>query len=140
MDNYLFNLKFRVSKTRLKMLCHVGLICTIYCITDMICTVACQDIELVWFLGSFHLLLFLNYVNKAISQKLIIKFGVRDFQRKVEFLTTTVIIFSINNITCCTYFNPLMPGGSKRSNILKQTYSQKQLFILSLYDLLSPPA
>ena len=27
-----------------------------------------------------------------------------------------------------------MPGGSKRSNILKQTYSQKLLFILSRYD------
>ena len=32
-----------------------------------------------------------------------------------------------------------MPGGSKRSNILKQTYIQKPLFILSMYDLLLPP-
>ena len=30
-----------------------------------------------------------------------------------------------------------MPGGRKRSNILKQTYSQKLVFILSMYDLLS---
>ena len=37
MDNYLFNLKFTVSKTGLKMLCHVALIYTIYCITNMTC-------------------------------------------------------------------------------------------------------
>ena len=39
----------------------------------------------------------------------------------------------------CTNFSPLMPGGSKRQNILQQTYSQKLLFILSMYDLLLPP-
>ena len=50
MDNYLFNLKFTVSKTGLKMLCPVALICTIYCITHMICTVAYQEIDVVsWF-------------------------------------------------------------------------------------------
>ena len=38
MCNYLFNLKFTLSNTGLKMLCHVALICTINCITDMICT------------------------------------------------------------------------------------------------------
>ena len=65
MDNYIFNLKFTVSKTRLKMLCRVALICTIYCITDMICAVACQEIEVVRFLGSFHFCLFLNYVNQT---------------------------------------------------------------------------
>ena len=65
MDNFLFNLKFTVLKSGLKMLCQVALICTIYCITDMICTVACQDIEVVRFLGSFHLCLFLNYVNQT---------------------------------------------------------------------------
>ena len=32
-----------------------------------------------------------------------------------------------------------MQGGSKRSNILKQTYSQKLLFILSRYDLFLRP-
>ena len=32
-----------------------------------------------------------------------------------------------------------MPGGSRRSKILKQTYSQKLLSILSMYDLLLPP-
>ena len=29
MDNYLFNLKFTVSKTGLKILCHVASICSI---------------------------------------------------------------------------------------------------------------
>ena len=69
-DNYLFNLKFTVSKTELKMLCHAALICTIYCITDMICTLACQGIELVRFLGSFHLCLFLNYVKQTSKSSL----------------------------------------------------------------------
>ena len=32
-----------------------------------------------------------------------------------------------------------MQGGSKMSSILKQTYSQKLVFILSMYDLLLPP-
>ena len=53
---------------------------------------------------------------------------------KDKFLTTMVIIFYINNKTCCTYFTPLMPGGSEKSNI-----SQKLLFILSMYELLLPP-
>ena len=57
-----------------------------------------------------------------------------------KFLTTTVIIFFVNNKGSCTYFNPLMPGGSKRSNILKETYSKKLLFILNMYDLLLPSA
>ena len=65
MDNYLFNLKFIVSKTGLKMLCHVALICTIYCITGMICTVTCLEIEVVRLLGSFHRFLFLSYANQT---------------------------------------------------------------------------
>ena len=57
---------------------------------------------------------------------------------KDKFLITTVIIFFVNNKRSCTYFNPLMPGGSKRSNILKETYSKKLPFILNMYDLLLP--
>ena len=64
-DDYLFNQKFAVPKTGLKILCHVALICTIYCVTDMICTVASQEIEVVRFLGSFHLYLFLNYFSQT---------------------------------------------------------------------------
>ena len=45
MDNYLFNRKFTVSKTGLKVLCHVALICTIDCITNMICTVAVSRLK-----------------------------------------------------------------------------------------------
>ena len=65
MDNCIFNLKFTVSKTRLKMLCHVALICTIHSIIDTICIVAYQEIEVVMFLGSSHRCLLLNYVNQA---------------------------------------------------------------------------
>ena len=32
-----------------------------------------------------------------------------------------------------------MSGGSQRKNILKETFSKKFLFILSMYDLLLPP-
>ena len=70
MDNYLLNLKFTVSKAGLKILCHVALICAIFCIADMICTVACQEIEVVRFLGLFHLFLFLNYVNQTTKSNL----------------------------------------------------------------------
>ena len=36
MDDYLFNLKFTLSKTGLKMLCHGESISTIHCITETI--------------------------------------------------------------------------------------------------------
>ena len=84
MANYLFNLKLTMSKTELKMLFHFALISTIYCMTDVICTVACQEIKVVRFLGSFYLCLFLDHVNqttKSNYQK-IIRFRVRDFQNK----------------------------------------------------------
>ena len=49
----------------------------------MICTVACQEIELVRLLDSFHPYLILNFVHrKAIHQKTIIRFGVPGFQNK----------------------------------------------------------
>ena len=70
MDNYLCNLKLTVSKTRLKMLCHVALICTIYCITNMIYTVACKEIKVVRFRGSLHFCLLLSYVNQTTKNNL----------------------------------------------------------------------
>ena len=100
MDNYLFNRKFIASKTRLKMLCHVALICTIYCITDMICTVACQEIEVVRFLGSFHLCLFLSYVNHTTKSRKIIRKLSSDSEYRIsitedKFLITRIIVFLI---------------------------------------------
>ena len=50
--------------------CHVALICTTYYITNMICTVACQEIEVVRFLGSLHLCLFFNYVSQTTRSNL----------------------------------------------------------------------
>ena len=44
------------------------------------------------------------------------RFEVPDFQNKDKFLITTVIILFSNNKTHCTYLNPLMPGGNKRSS------------------------
>ena len=61
-DNYLFKLKLTASKTRLKMLRHAALI--------MICTGVCHEIEVVRFLGLFHLCLFLNYVNQTTKSNL----------------------------------------------------------------------
>ena len=61
MDNYLFNLKFTVSRKcyGLKMLCHVALICTIY---YMHCGMP-GDLsgEVYWFVPLY---LFLIYLNK----------------------------------------------------------------------------
>ena len=107
MENYLFNRKFIASKTGLKMLCHVALICTIYCITDMICTVACQEIEVVRFLGSFHLCLFLSYVNQTTEnyQKIIIRFGVPDFHNRRQ--------ISYHQDNCFLNYNLLLPPGMR---------------------------
>ena len=151
-------------KNRIKILCHVALICIIYCITDMICTVVCQEIEVVRFLGSLHHCLFLSNVNQTtgrytydvLENCLVFKFShphvhlcpkcfhsldlgrpifnyyqnseYETSKTKVKFLTTTVIIFFINNKPRCTYFNSLMPSGSERSNLLKQTCNQMLLF------------
>ena len=140
MDNCLFNLKLTVAKTELKMLCDVALIWTINCIADVISTVVCQVNEVVRFLSSFHVCLFLSYINQTTKSNLLKTSNSRGygiFKTKQKFLITTVIIFFINNKTQCSYFNSFMPGGRKRSNILKQTYSQKLVFILSMYGLLS---
>ena len=53
----------------------------------MICTVECQEIEVVGSLGSFHPCLFLSYVNQTTKSNLsniIIKFGVVDFQNFLQ--------------------------------------------------------
>ena len=89
MDNYLRNLKITVSKTRLKMLCHVALICTIYCMTDMIYAVACKEIKVVRFRGSFYLCLFLNYVKQTTKSNLAKNYYQirrRDFQENAIFI------------------------------------------------------
>ena len=126
MGNYLFNLKFTVSETRLKMLCHVALIWTIYCITDMICAVACQEIEVVRFFGLLHLCLFLNYVNQTTKRNLSknSEYGIPKTKDKL----TTVIIFFISNKTRCACFNPLIPDGSKMSNIPKKPTAKSCYF------------
>ena len=93
--------------------------------------------EVSWFITLLHLSQLCQrdhkkqFIKKSLSNS-----EYRISKTKDKFLTTAVIIFFINNKTRCTYFNPLMPGGSKRSNIFKQTYIQKCLFILSMCDLL----
>ena len=74
--------------------------------------------------------------QKAIYQKINIRFGLPDFQNKWRISYHHGNYFFINNKTHCFYFNPLIPGGSKRWN--SQTYGQKLLFVLSIYDLLLP--
>ena len=100
MDHYLFNRKFTVSKTGLKILRHVALVCNIYCITDMMQCGMSRD-----------------YPNKKLSDS-----DSRISKTKDKFLTPTVVIFFINKKKHFTYFNALMPGSSKRSN--SDTYSQ----------------
>ena len=45
------------------MLCRFALLCTNYCITHMICTVTCQEIEMVRFLSLFQFYVVLIHVN-----------------------------------------------------------------------------
>ena len=71
------------------MLCHVALICTIYCMTDMIYAVACKDIKVVRFRGSFYLCLFLNYVKQTTKSNLAKNYYQirrRDFQENAIFI------------------------------------------------------
>ena len=75
-----------------------------------------------------------QFIKKLLSNS---DYGIS--KTKDKLLTTTVIIFFINNKRRCTYFTPLMSGGSKKWNILKKIYSQRMLFILSIYELLLPP-
>ena len=122
------------------MLCHVASICTIYCITDWFLSSHVKRLNWWGFLICFTFISF--YImspdhKKAIYQKIIIKFRVRDSKTKDKFLTTTPVIFFINNKRFCTYFNPAVLGGSNRSSILKQAYSQKLLFLSMLYLLRS---
>ena len=117
-DNYLFNLKFTVSKKALKVLCHVALICTIYCIADMICTAAFRE--------SFSQLCqpdHKNEFNKKVSNSKYVISKTKD-----KFLTTTVIIFSINNETRCTYFKPWCQVVAKGQTYLKNTAKNYCLF------------
>lgn len=77
-------------------------------ITDMICALTCQGIEVVTFLGLFHLCIFLNYVNqitKISLSKIIIRFRVPDFQNKRQisyhqgsyfFLLQQVVVLTLN--------------------------------------------
>ena len=106
MNNYLFNLKFSGSKTGLRMLCHVALICTIYSITDMICTVEFQVIDLVRFLALLYLCLFLSYVNQTTKTKKKTKKQIRGTElpkQKTNFLLPRFLFFFVNSKTSCTY-------------------------------------
>ena len=106
MDNYFFNVKFKVSKNGLEMLCHVALICTIYCITDLICTVACQEIEVVRFPSLYLSQLCQPDPKEHFIKKLLSSSGYEISKIKDNFLPTTAIIFFINNKTRCqTYLN-----------------------------------
>ena len=80
----------------------------------------------------------IKYYSKKKRKKLLSssEFGIS--KAKDKFLTTMVNIIFISNKTRCTYFNSLISGGSKKSNILKQTSSIKLLFILGIYYLLLP--
>ena len=117
-DNYLFNLKFTVSKKALKVLWHVALICTIYCIADMICTAAFRE--------SFSQLCQADHkkqFNKEVSNS---KYEIS--KTKDNFLTATVIIFSINNKTRCTYFKPWCQVVPKDQTYFKNTAKNYCLF------------
>ena len=119
MDNYSFILKFTVSKTGLNMLCHVALIWTIYCITKLF-TVLPREVS--WFVPSLSLSQLCQPEHKKqCIEKLLSNSEYGISKTKDKFLNTKVIIFFINSKTRCTYFNPLMSGGRKRSNILKKT-------------------
>ena len=111
-DNYLFNLKLTVNN-RIKnvMSCCIDL----HYLLHVISTVACQEIEVVRFIGCFHLYLFLSYVNKNTRSNLSKTYyqirSTRFPKEKANFLPPRSLFSSLitNNKTRCTYSNPLMP-------------------------------
>ena len=139
MDGYLFNLKIKVSKTRLKMLCPVVLISIIHCISEITST-HCDfsgDLsnEVSWFLSSLSLSQFCEPdLKKAIYHQVIIKkicinksfpqknnnsaYGIS--KTKDKFLTYCVTIIFISNKT---RYSPLNGG----------TVEEKGLEILAFF-------
>ena len=89
----------------------------IYCITEMIWTVPCQEIEMVRFLGSFHLCLFLNYVNQTTKSNLSnSECGIS----KTNFLTTwqlfSLIITKRVVLTLTLWCHAVVPKGQTYLN------------------------
>ena len=67
MDDYLFNLKFMMSKTRLKIFYHVVLICTIHCIVEIIyshCGVSGYLSDEIFFSSRLQKAIFYRFVIK----------------------------------------------------------------------------
>ena len=89
----------------------------ICCITEMIWTVPCQEIEMVRFLGSFHLCLLLNYVNQTTKSNLSnSKCGIS----KTNFLTTrqlfSLIITKRVVLTLTLWCHVVIPKGQTYLN------------------------
>ena len=74
----------------------------------MICTVACQEIEVLRSLGSFHLCLFLNYVNQTTKSDLSkIHYQIRSMgfpKQKTNFLPQLFsLLITKRVLTVCSY-------------------------------------
>ena len=61
MDDYLFSLKFTVSKSESKMLCHLVLISLTHCFTEIIFSDHLSD----EFFGSLYLFLYVNQISES---------------------------------------------------------------------------
>ena len=59
-----------MSKAGLKILCHVVLTSTVHCITEMVSAHLCQETQVMRFLRSFQLCLFLSYVYQTAKSNL----------------------------------------------------------------------
>ena len=133
-------LKIHSVKNRIKniMSCYIDLYYLLYYWYDLHCDMSGDwSGEVSWFVPplSFSQLCQPDH-KKQFIKKLLSDSHYQISKTNEKFLTTTVIIFFINNKKHCFYFNLLIPRVSKRWN--SQTYDQKLLFILSIYDLLLP--
>ena len=133
-------LKIHSVKNRIKniMSCYIDLYYLLYYWYDLHCDMSGDwSGEVSWFVPPLSFSQLCRPDNKKqFIKKLLSDSDYQISKANEKFLTTTVIIFFINNKKHCFYFNPLIPRVSKRWN--SQTYGQKLLFILSIYDLLLP--
>ena len=109
------------------MLRHVALICIIYCIIDMICTVACQEIEVVIDVSRFFPPLPLSQFCQTDCKKQFIKnllsnsaYGIS--KTKDKFITTTINTLFIHNKTPCTNFNARWQQMVKHTKDFQKSY------------------
>ena len=99
MDDYLFSLKFTVSKSESKMLCHLVLISLTHCFTEIIFSDDLSD----EFFGSLYLFLYVNLsskkyaLTKVLGKTNNLKYDTSKTKNKFTIIVKTIFSISKKN-------------------------------------------